>query len=96
VEEAAERVVAIVAHFPQGSYENGAVAYGIILELGGLRKTIPWQCLAVPAFSPLAQDLLAQLATANIDVRRRRRFERDTQKRRAASRAKKLQALEAK
>jgi hypothetical protein len=52
--EAVERVIAIVAHFPQGSYENGPVPYGIILELSRLRKTIPWEYLAVPAFSPLA------------------------------------------
>jgi hypothetical protein len=38
--ETIERVVAIVAHFPQGSYENGPVPYGIILEVGGLRKRI--------------------------------------------------------
>lgn len=47
----------------------------------------------VPA---LRQELLTHLATLLIDVRPGRRFERDTQKRRAASRQKKLQALEAK
>ena len=43
----------------------------------------------------LRHELLELLATFKIDIRPGRRFERDTQKRRAASRAKKLQALEA-
>ena len=44
----------------------------------------------------LRRELLDLLATLQIDIRPGRRFERNTQKRRAASRAKKLQALEAK
>jgi hypothetical protein len=44
----------------------------------------------------LRRELLDLLVTLKIDIRPGRRFERNTQKRRAASRAKKLQALEAK
>jgi len=42
---------------------------------------------------PLRLELLEHLATLRIDIRPGRLFERDTQKRRAASRARKLQAL---
>jgi hypothetical protein len=44
----------------------------------------------------LRGELLEHLATLRIDIRPGRLFERDTQKRRAASRAKKLQAAKAK
>jgi hypothetical protein len=45
---------------------------------------------------PLRGELLEYLGTLRIDIRPGRLFERDTQKRRAASRAKKLQAAKAK
>jgi hypothetical protein len=45
---------------------------------------------------PLHRELLGYLATLQIDIRPGRLFERDTQKRRAQSRAKKLEALKAK
>jgi len=45
-------------------------------------------------FGTLQTELTRHLATLKIDVRPGRRFERDTQKRRAESRKKKLQALE--
>jgi hypothetical protein len=44
----------------------------------------------------IRDELLAHLASLTIDIRPGRRFERDTQKRRAKSRKKKLQALKAK
>ena len=45
---------------------------------------------------PLRAELLDHLGTLRIDIRPGRLFERDTQKRRAASRAQKLQAAKAK
>ena len=45
---------------------------------------------------PLRRELLEYLATLQIDIRPGRLFERNTQKRRAQSRAKKLQASKAK
>jgi hypothetical protein len=45
---------------------------------------------------PIRRELVEHLATLQIDTRPGRLFERDTQKRRAQSRAKKLQALKAK
>lgn len=49
-----------------------------------------------PRCQAIYQELLAHLATLQIDIRPGRRFERNTQRRRAKSRIKKLQALKAK
>lgn len=72
----------------QLSFARGAEAS--LRGWGRVAKTAPENAPA------LRRELLDLLATFQIDIRPGRRFERDTQKRRAASRAKKLQALEAK
>ena len=78
-----------VAHRPTlpGHLSFGAGADICLRAWCRIPKCIPER------IQPIRRELIAELGTLKIDIRPGRLFERNTQKRRAASRAKKLQAL---